>query len=89
MSGFDKSLPVLDKLPEGLSGGSRERYGIVNGIVNGELSYYHFCPDCDGWIPGQAIKRREDTIRMLSGRRGIVYCCCRCGAEISFFGIIS
>jgi hypothetical protein len=50
-------------------------------------SYY--CRYCRGWIKGKPNRFEIDTIALLSGRKGTVLHCIRCGAEIDFFGIYS
>ena len=47
------------------------------------------CRFCGGWIEGSPSEYREDSIGPLSGRRGTARHCCRCGSEISFFGMYS
>lgn len=44
---------------------------------------------CDGWVPGIPRQFREDTMEVLSGRRGVVTECCRCGLELEFSGTVS
>lgn len=51
--------------------------------------WYYFCPECDGWIEGHAIEKKEDTLAPLAGRRGTVSYCRRCAKQIAFFGVVS
>lgn len=51
---------------------------------------YHKCFACGGWIEGRANRFQEDSIGgPLSGRKGTVEHCRRCGQEINFFGMRS
>jgi len=47
------------------------------------------CRYCDGWIEGKPYCSRVDNMARLSGRRGTVEYCQRCGQEINFFGMVS
>lgn len=49
----------------------------------------YYCYHCRGWIAGVPGQYHEDNIGLLSGRRGEVFHCRRCGNEIGFFGMMS
>jgi hypothetical protein len=83
---IDKSIPVLEEMPEGareFSTGLSYRICHVKGIE------YHYCPECKGWIEGSPNEFKVDTLAPLVGRRGIEYYCKRCGYELAFIGIMS
>jgi len=89
----DKSLPVLDALPNGVAErtrlfGPREAWGTP---ADGWFRRFHFCHHCGGWIEGDANEYHENTLDSahLAGRRGKAYHCLRCGREIAFFGAVS
>ena len=50
---------------------------------------FYECYWCRGWIEGEPMQENVDTIAPLSGRRGTVSYCRRCGKEIGFFGMMS
>lgn len=85
------SLPVLSELPTGIQdietrGREKEAYGINE---DGEVFTFHYCDQCKGWIPGYYHAVQHNSLGRLSGRRGTSYHCCRCGAQISFIGLIA
>ena len=62
--------------------GRKPKEGVANAILR-------LLPGCGGWIAGEVEMNREDSMSILSGRRGIVYNCRRCGKELHFFGSVS
>lgn len=53
------------------------------------MDYLYYCGTCEGWIDASPGTRTVDDLGLLSGRRGIVTYCKRCGHELSFRGAVS
>lgn len=53
-------------------------------------THLYFCVVCDGWVMGEPIQQRIDTMdRPLSGRSGLLVRCRRCEHELAFRGAVS
>ena len=52
-----------------------------------EAAYFCHTRECNGWIVGEPMENEE--YKILSGRDGTAYYCCRCGSEISFVNRMS
>jgi hypothetical protein len=90
-------IPVLDELPPEYTEEPRTLFRDLrrayrrNLLGMGHDSPYamHYCPKCGGWIPGEPHGHEENTLGILSGRRGMVYNCRRCDAELEFHGVVA
>lgn len=85
------NLPVLSELPAGIldidtNGREKQAYGVD---AEGQAINFHYCDQCKGWIPGYYHAVAHNSLGRLSGRRGTSYHCCRCGAQISFIGLMA
>jgi hypothetical protein len=81
----DMNLKVYQSCPEGYGeysiGITLFHFGVS---PSGKLAYR--CRWCEGWIIGKPSEYEENTIEVLSGRKGWASYCIRCGKEIDFFG---
>lgn len=86
------SVQVFKDLPENYI--EEPRYFLNKSFriaKTAKYSFAYFCnhKECKGWILELPNEYEENTIGILSGRKGTVFYCVRCGNEIGFEGMYS